>query len=471
MMDLVIKNGLVCTENGVIKGGIAIKDGIIQEIASDEMLPDAKTTYDAKGQIVFPGIIEPHSHLGLQDLTPETYVSNLKTETRAAAQGGVTTLNTTTLFGSPPIQEKLDIAIGGTDKIYSDVKFYVAPGNEDHLKELPALFEQGVTAFKFLLAYRGEGAKIFGMDEAGLDTAFMYNAFREVGKLGGSAFAMIHAEDPAIFEFITPEVMEEETDNYLAAFNKARPNITEAIDLAKGAYIARDTNCHLYVVHISAHETVDLLKFFKEQGMDITGETCIHYLMHSCDDEIFRNNDDLAKFAKVNPAIRKDEDRERLWKAINEGVITCVGTDHVAFTRDKKLDPGFWETSPGCGDGLSVLLPLMFSEGVTKGRITLDMLRKILCENPAKAFGIYPKKGTIAVGSDADIVIIDPDKEMTIDYKESESSNEFSIYQDWKVKGVPTATFLRGHLVAENYKIVDEEPRGKIIKEKFPVRM
>ena len=157
-------------------------------------------------------------------------------------------------------------------------------------------------------------------------------------------------------------------------------------------------------------------------------------------------------------------DRDRLWKGIQDGIITRVGTDHIPYTREVKLKKGFWDAIVGVGDGHYVLLPLMFSEGVNKGRINLDTLRQLLCENPAKTFGIYPQKGTLNIGADADVVIIDPHKEFVVDYKESESSIEYSIYQGWKIKGMPVATFVNGYLVAENMKIVDETPHGKLVR-------
>jgi len=463
--DLTIKNGIVCTENGMVRGGLAIKDGVIQAVESDAMLPEAESVYDAKGNLIFPGVVEPHCHLGLNDMTRERFAQDLETETKAAAQGGITTVNTTTLFGSHPLTEQFEAALDGIDSLYTDVKFYLAPGSDDHIEEIPKLFERGVAAYKFLLAYRGAGARMFGMAEGGLDTSYMYRAFSAIAKLGAPAFAMIHAEDPALFECITADVMQEKTDNLIAAFHKARPNMCEAIDLCKAAYIAHEVRCRLYQVHISAKETIDQLEYFKEKGFDITGETCIHYLLFGCHDDIFVNNEDFCKCAKVNPAIHERADLERLWKALKDGVIECVGTDHVNYSIGTKLDKDFWSTTAGCGDGMSVSLPLMYSEGVNKGRITIDTLRKVMSENPAKAFGLYPQKGTLAVGSDADVVIIDPNKEMVIDYKESESTNEFSLYQGWKVQGVPVAIFARGNLVAENYKIVATEPKGKFLTE------
>ena len=461
--DWVIKNGIVCTESGMFKGGLAIKDGVIQFLGEDGSLPEANRVYDAKGNFVFPGIIEMHAHLGLDRQTTECYARDLETETKAAAQGGITTVCTTTLFGDKPMSDLLDSVLDNIDNIYTDIKFTAVPGREEHIAEIPKMFDRGAVSYKYVLFYRGEAAKMFGYPEDGITTAYMYRGFSEIAKVGAPAFAMIHAEDPDLIEWITPFVQKEKTNNLIEAFHKARPSMCEVIDLCKAAYVAKEVGCRLYVVHISAKESVDHLEYFKSLGHDIVGETCIHYLLLTCRDKVFYDNEDYCKLAKVNPPIREKADQDRLWKALNDGAIECVGTDHVNYRLENKLDKNkdFWTTIAGCGDGMSVSLPLMFSEGVNKGRITIDTLRKVMSENPAKIFGLYPQKGTLAVGSDADIVIIDPKKEMVIDHKKSESTNEFSLYEGWKVKGVPVATFARGNLVAQDYKIVAKEPRGK----------
>ncbi|MGB4042424.1 MAG: amidohydrolase family protein [Thermacetogeniaceae bacterium] len=447
---------------------MAIKDGIIQSYVIDADLTKAERYYDAKGNLIFPGVVECHAHLGNRTRTNESVNEDLYTETRAAAQGGITTCNSTTLKGTLPLHTYYELAQENIANIYTNFKFTVAPASDAQFAEMEDLVKTGgPCAFKLYLGYRGESARMFGMDETGFDTGKMYWAFSQIAKIGPPAFAIIHAEDPSIFELVTAEVKKElkekPTDNLIAAYNKARPSLCEVVDICKAAIIANEVGCPLYIAHISAKESVDQVAYFLKRGFDITVETCLHYLLLSCDDDVFVNNEDYCKFAKVNPPIRGDADRERLWQAIREGIITCVGTDSVAYTRKQKLEPDFWDTICGCGDAYYCLLPLMFSEGVNKNRISLDTLRKILCENPAKRYGIYPQKGTLNIGSDADITIIDPNKEMVIDYQESESSNEFSLYQGWKVKGVPVATFVNGYLVAENMKIVDETPHGKLV--------
>lgn len=464
--ELVIKNGQVCTENGIIQGGLAVSNGVIQVVASDDMLPEADTVYDAKGKIIFPGAIEPHAHFGVDGLNAEQFRKDLITETKAAAQGGVTTVCSTTLFGDRPLVELHKEAMAQIGKLYANVKFTIPMGNENHINEISEVFERGVNGYKFFLGYRGKGSWMFGMSENYADTGYMYRGFTEIAKLGEPAFAMIHAEDPAIFEPLQEKAFKEKYNNYMAAYSKARPGICEVIDLCKAAYIANEVGCRLYQVHISAKEAVDATAYFKGKGFNINTETCVHYLLLSSEDEVFIDNEEYCIWAKVNPPIREKDDQDRLWQGLREGTIDCIGTDHEGYSKKKKMEESggaFWKANCGISDSISVSLPLMFSEGVNKRRININTLRKIMSENVAKAFGLYPQKGTLSVGSDADIVIIDPDKEMVIDYRESKSCSENSIWDGWKVKGVPIATFVSGKLVVEDYKIVDDAPKGRFL--------
>jgi len=478
-VDLVIKNGLVCTETGIIKGGIAVKDGIIVAVQSDQMLPEAEKSYDANGKIIFPGIIEPHCHLGLNHGEGDKsgigrYYKDIESESKTAALGGITTVNTTTLLDGRPLKERYDEAVNGINKAYTDFKFYVSAYTDEHFDEVDSLIKSGdVSCFKFLLGYEGEGARVFGMSEAGYSTDLIYRGFKKIADSGRPGMAMVHCEDPYIMKQVSgPIEAEEPLDyNYTDIFNRSHPSLCEVMDLCKSAYIARDVGCPLYVVHVSAEETVDQIEFLKQKGFDITAETCLHYLTFAADDKIAFNNKEWTHQAKVNPPIRTSKDRDRLWEAINKGIITTVGTDHTNYDAETlALDGSYWQATPGCGDGMTVSLSVMLSEGVNKNKISLETLRKIMSENVAKSLGIYPQKGTISVGSDADLVIIDLEEEWVVDSKEFETTHHGSLYQGMKLKGKPIATFVRGNLVAENFKIVADAPLGKVVKSDLKAR-
>lgn len=478
-VDLIINNGYVCTESGIVKGGLAVKDGVIVDILTENNLPESDEVYDAGGKIIFPGIIEPHVHLGLSDGEDDEtglprYYKDIETESKAAAVGGITTVNTTTMLDGRGLRERLKEAQAGMDNAYTDFKFYLPVYSDEHFAEIKDLVNEGdVSSFKFLLGYVGEGAKVFGMSESGYSTDLIYRGFKTIEEAGRPALAMVHCEDAYIMEAISGPIEKEEPilNNYSDIFNRSHPSLCEVMDLCKTAYIANDLGCPLYVVHISAKETIDQLEFFKNKGFDIMAETCLHYLICSTDDKEAFINEDWNHQAKVNPPIRTSSDRESLWNAINKGLITSIGTDHTNYTAETNaLGGSYWDAKPGCGDGMSVSLSLMLSEGVNKNRISLDTLRKIMSENVAKYLGLYPQKGTLSVGSDADVVIIDMNKEWEIESEKFESTHYGSLYEGMKVKGKPVATFVRGNIVAENSKIVTEKPIGKTVKNQLPAR-
>lgn len=476
--DLVIRNGYVATEQGLVTGGLAVKDGVIVQVGADAALPEAAKIYDAGGNIIFPGAIEPHCHLELwvvnkhKKFDLETYREEVRSETRTAVQGGYTTISSTTMQNADPMLKRFEEFKNGLEgAAFCDVRFHISPFTEEHLREIPELAEKGVSNYKFLMGYRGEGAKALGMDERGINTTFLYKGFETIAKTGLPATAMVHCEDPDIFELLEERVHKEEAPkyyNYTAAHNRARPTIAEAIDVCKAAYVAHETGCPLYIVHVSSKEAVDQIQYFKEKGYDITAETCPHYLVFAAEDDICRDNKEWTHYAKVNPAIRESADRERLWKGIQEGTIQTIGNDHTNYRPFEKLGQSYWETPAGTGEGMSASLSVMISEGVNKNRISLDTLRKIMSENVAKAMGLYPKKGTLNVGSDADIVILDLNKEWTFRQEYSESSHKYSLYDGMKLKGAPVATFVRGQLAAENFKIVSETPIGRFADNPFP---
>lgn len=467
-VDLVIKNGLVCTEHGMYHGGLAIKNGIIVMQGPDCILPDAKEVYDAEGNIIFPGAIEPHFHPGndLGATSMELYAQDMYTETRSAAQGGITTACATTSPNGIPLRQKVSEAEATVGRWYTDVRFYTQPYTQEHFDEIDYVAnEMGISNFKFLLGYRGDMAEKIGIPRSGFDTGRMYHGFEAVAKAGG--VVMVHCEDPALTEITTKWVKENYEvphNNYLKAFSMAQPGFAEVVDICKAGYIANELNVPLYVVHTAAKETVDQIQFFHQKGFDITCETCVPYLVFAVEDDRCYDNEAFCRLAQVGPPIHNKADQDRLWLGINDGTVSTIGTDHIAYVEESKFGGSFWDATIGSGDCMSCSLPLMLSEGVNKNKASLDTIRKIMSENVAKAFNMYPKKGTLNVGSDADVVIIDLSKKYTVDHNKSESNHCGCEFDGITVTGMPVATFVRGKLIAKDYKIVAEEGIGQSVK-------
>ena len=467
-VDLVIKNGLVCTETEMFRGGLAVKDGIIVMIGPDALLPSAKNVYDAKENIIFPGIIEPHSHPGTDLGMPgiELFAQDVYTESRAALQGGMTTVCASTLSWGTPMKDRIDGQESTIDKSFTDMRVYVQPYTQEHFDEIDYIAnERGVSNFKFLLGYRGENAKKIGIPPEGFDTARMFLGFEAVAKANG--VAMVHCEDPALTEITTQRTKDNYNPvhgNYTKAFSKAQPGFAEAVDVAKAGYIANEVGCPLYVVHTAAKETVDQIQYFHSKGFDITCETCIPYLIFSCDDDCFYDDVERNRLAKVGPPIHEKADQDRLWLGINDGTVHTLGTDNIAYTAPTKMDGTYWEATIGSGDCMAWSLQLMLTEGINKNKMSLDTLRKIMSENVAKAFNIYPKKGALKIGADADVTIIDLHKKGVINHSKSESNHCGCEFEDIETKGAAVATFVRGQLLAENFEVLTDKPEGEIVK-------
>ena len=466
--DLVIKNGLVCTENEMFRGGVAVKDGIIVAIGPDALLPDAEKVYDAKENIIFPGCIEPHFHPGndLGATSVELYREDMYSETRSAAQGGFTTVCATTLPNGTPLRQRIDEAESAIPNAWTDVRFYIHPYVQSHFDEIDYIAnERGVSNFKFLLGYRGDNAVKIGIPREGFTPDRIYLGFEAVAKAGG--VAMCHCENPALTEITTQRTKDNYKvvhGNYLKAFHKAQPGFAEAVDISTVGYIGHELGVPVYIVHTAAKETVDQIQFFHSKGYDITCETCVPYLVFTCEDDRCYDNDAFNRLAKVGPPIHEKADQDRLWLGINDGDVSTLGTDHINYVPDSKFKGSFWDATIGSGDCMSCSLSLMLSEGINKNKTSLDTLRKIMSENVAKAFNMYPRKGAIKLGADADITIIDLDKRRTIDHNLSDSRHCGCEFDGIETRGAAVATFVRGELIAEDFKIVTDKPAGEEIK-------
>ena len=243
----------------------------------------------------------------------------------------------------------------------------------------------------------------------------------------------------------------------LTAWAESSPEWAESLQLYTYGLIANEVRVPMYPVHIHAAHTVEVLKQLQAQGMNIIGETVSAFLMTTAREMDAKH---MGGKAKIQPPIRYETDKDRLWQAIREGTITVVGTDSVPYSARHKEDD-FWECRIGLNLQVADTLPLLFDEGINKGRIDLVTLAKVLSENAAKTYGIYPKKGAVAVGGDADLVVFDPEKEVTLGVDRMRSRADYSLWEGKKVKGVPVMTYLRGALVMQDGEIVAKAPTGK----------
>ena len=474
-MALVVRNGRVVTPTGVVRGGLVAEEGVIVHVGPDSTLPANGEVVDARGHWVLPGVIDPHTHIGVGPLaaTMDRIRSGWETESRAAVHKGVTTV-ISFQGGSPiPMREAhvpmLEQQIGWAEEVsYADFAFHAIMQTPEHLDEQEALAERGVVGFKhFYTAYKpGRDATADQITIGYTDDGMLYDSFERLGRLrreGANVLGMIHAEDADICAHLEAGLKAEgRTD--LAAWAEGRPNVACLIRSESAAEIARETGCPLYIVHITTAEEVALVRRLRAAGYPIYGETCVHYLTHTKDLE-----ERHGCYPKVIPSIKSAADREALWRGLADGTLTTLGTDHCAWTKEEKEGPearqfgNIWGALPGM-TGMEYLLPAVMTFGVRRGILTIEQVARICSENPARRFGLYPRKGVLQVGSDADLVIVDPEKRATVTPEYHRGwITDWSIYDGWEFQGMPETTVVRGEPVVEAGEIVGQPGHGTYV--------
>jgi D-hydantoinase len=451
-VDSVITNGKIVSPSGIIQAGVAIDDGKIVAIAAEGNLPEAERTIDAHGNYVLPGIIDVHTHLGNKHPLKE----DVK-DTIGAAFGGVTTVGNFLGLGNEPGKGSYTEGFERWKETWEegaliDVFFHGSILSETNLNEIKLNARRyGVASCKFYMAYKGPEGEQIGAVSA--DDGLLWAGFKEIADIGYPFRAQVHAENIDIIYRIKPQI-EATGRQDLAAWDDARPGFCETLDVQRAISIARLTGAPLYIVHVHYGASVDVIAKAISEGVDVFAETCPQYL-------VLDRTAPLGVLGKVNPPITDKASSERLWRGIREGTIGCIGTDHCSVTKGMKKE--MWKgATPGL-PGVQSLLPIMLSEGVNQGRITLEKLVEVLCYNNARTFGIFPRKGTIRAGSDADLVIVDLDKKAKMTFDPDHGCYDYTPYEGWEITGWPVLTMLRGNVLVEKGRLVAEPGTGKYV--------
>lgn len=456
--DLVVKGGsIVAPETGIVQADIGICGEKIVCLGTN-LATDGAKVIDATGKSVFPGLIDPHTHIGNKIPIREDFLA----ESKGAAAGGVTTLLSTLkvvsdLIGGNAMGEKVRTlesyedffpkAQKVLDGAYShiDYAWHFTPGSLAEAKKADDYYRTlGVQSYKFYMAYTKR------MASPGMTNGELYAVLQMWAKLKYQPLAMMHCESDEINDVAT-ETARKSGMTGLAAWNAARPNISEELAIRTACLLARRAGARLYIVHMSTKEGVETVAEAQHQGVRIIGETCPHYL--ALTDESPR------ALGKVNPPVRKQADADALWRGIERRVVTCVGTDHVSAPTEAKTND-IWTATPAF-PGMETTLPVMITEAIKRG-IPLTRVAEVCSFNNARAFGLLPKKGTIAVGSDADLTIVDLNKRKTITSSGLWSAAKFTPFDGKECVGWPVLTMLRGQVIFENNKIVGR-PLGRYV--------
>ena len=450
--DTTIENGTVIDpECGARDVTIAIRDGKIAGLLAPGESPDAEERIDAKGLVVLPGLIDPHMHLGFMGMP----LSHVASETRSAAIGGVTSIINYVLEPGP-YEEPFREFVEHIDRLaYVDLGIHFGIFSSEQVAAIPRYIEEfGVSSFKFFMTYKGDEGTRRGVGTS--DDGLLFDLLTEVAKLPG-AIVNVHAENIEMVWREEARVRERGSDG-LAAHNAARPGVAEATAMAMAGYLARATAGQLYFVHTSSKEGAREVANLRAGGSPVYVETTPHNLSLTVDSP-------CGLLAKVNPPVRKLEDVDALWEAVKLGVVDTIGTDHAARARADKAG-NVWEAGaafPGVGTMLAVLL----TEGYHRRGVSLQRIAQISSSNTARIFNL-PRKGTFAIGADADIAIVDLDRELEVSAEYLQSSADFSPWEGERLKGWAVQTLVRGATVMRDGEIVGREGHGNYLRRPLP---
>lgn len=438
--DLVIHGGTIVSPDAAYAASVAIKDGVVLAVGAADAMPPAQETLDATGLHVLPGAIDVHVHFRDPGYP---HKEDFESGTAAAAFGGVTTVfdmpNTIPPTGTAEaLAAKHKIA---SAKAHVDFGLYGLLG-EDTIAHVPALIEGGVIGFKL---YMGN---TFGKIPSP-STGAMLEAFEVVAPTGKRI--SLHAETNSVMERRETRLRAAGRTDPLAHI-ASRPAVVAVEAVSRAAILAEWTGARIHILHISSAEELRPLREAKARGVDITGETGPHYLMLSTDDYAR-----LGSVIRVNPPVREERNQAPLWAALADGTVDMVATDHAPHTPEEKTRNDIW--SVDCGfPGVETQMPLMLTE-VNAGRMSVCDYVRWSAANPAKIWGLYPRKGAIQPGADADIAIVDLSREWTVEDAKLQSRSKITPWNGRRVKGLPVHTLVRGRFVMRDRALM-EETRG-----------
>ncbi len=456
--DLAIHNAIVYTPFGFIRGGLAVTDGVVTRVGADHALPEAAESIDVGGRYVLPGIIDAHGIFGRVDWEPTA-----RAESVHAAVNGVTTIITYVQMGDLTLPRRLPVHRHARElcerESFVDFKFNAALGTDDQINEIPELVQDGVSSFNFWINLSRMEREQYGFP--GLDLAFLYRAMEVIRDVGPPAFASLHCEEPEIIHMLFERAAAEagERDN-LRVWAATRPAFAEGGQAFAAGLVGLNLGVPVAFVHVSAPQTLDAIRYLRGRGARVHGETAPQYLSVSPTDE-------LGLIGKQMPPLRDEQYQAALWKACADGTITMIGSDHQIARREDKEAPGWWgqpNERAGSGGGLTgSIAAIMLSEGVNRNRITLEQFVKLTSENIAHAYSIYPRKGALVPGSDADIIVVDLDRTWTMSVESLKCSSDYCLWEGQEVRGRVLKTFVRGRLIAEEGEMVAATPSARYV--------
>ena len=454
-MELLLKNANIVTDKENYISDIYIADGIIKKIEKNIEIPDIKTI-DIEGKYLIPGGIDVHTHFNI-DVGIAKSVDDFYTGTVAAACGGTTTIIDHMSFGPKgcSLHHQLEKYHEFAEKnAVIDYSFHGVIQHIDNeiLNEIDSMISDGIPSFKGYMTY-----------DYKLSDKDMLKLSYKLSSSGG--LLTVHPENNDIIDYLKNKFV---TEGKLSPkyHGESRPSRCEGEAVNRMADITSVTDCPLYIVHLSCEDGLNHIKEAKDKGQKIFAETCPQYLV--LDESCYSLPENEGLKYICSPPIREKYHQEKLWEGIREGYIQTVATDHCSFSfsEQKLMGKDDFRKCPNGLPGVETRVALMFSEGVSKGRIDINKFVEVVSTNPAKLFGIYPQKGCIAAGSDADLVVIDPKIRKKITKGELHENTDYTPFEKIEIIGCPVMTISRGEIIVKDNKFIGQKGRGKFLKRK-----
>jgi len=463
---MLIKNGTLITATETYPADILIEGEKIAEIGEDLPAHNAEEVIDATGKLVFPGGVDPHTHFDLP-MFGTVSSDDHYTGHKAAAFGGTTTVIDFVPQDAGSLKENLDAWHAKADeKAAVDFGFHMNITRLDPAveAEIPCLVGEGVTSLKVFTAYN---------NRLRLPDGEIFRVMRIAEEHG--MLTMMHAEGGDVIELLVQEALAAgNTSPEWHAYTRPAWGAVEAV--LRGSALAAQAGARLYIVHMNAGGEVDQLAYARKHGLPVMGETCPQYLFFSVDD---LRRPDGSKWI-CSPPMRTAADNARLWEGLKDGTIQTIGTDHCPFFYDgtqpiiyegqpvaipgKELGAGDFTRIPNGLPGVGDRLPVLWTYGVRAGRITPNQFVALMCTNPAKIFGLYPQKGSLLPGADADIVIWDSERRLSYGVAHAHHRTDYNLYEGWDLVGFVDKVFLRGHLIVDGDRWLGKAGMGRFIR-------
>jgi dihydropyrimidinase len=453
--DTIIINGRVVTATDTYASDVAISQGKIAAIGQGLPRSDSAKTIDAAGKYVLPGGIDVHTHLDMP-FGGTTSADDFETGTRAAAFGGTTTLIDFAIqYKGQSLRKALDTWMQkAASKAVCDYAFHciITELGNTHLEEMNELVREGVSSFKLFMAYPG----VFMLDDASI-----FKALRRTAQNGG--LVCMHAENGGAIDVIVQQALAEgkKAPKYHAL---TRPTTAEAEATARAIALAEMAGAPVYIVHLSCNDALEKVREARDRGLPVYAETCPQYLYLSIE------NFDVPGFEGAKyvftPPLREKWHQEKLWQGLKRDHLQVVSTDHCpfCFKEQKELGRDDFTKIPNGGPGIEHRMSLIYSGGVAQRRFSVNRFVELVSTAPAKLFGLYPRKGTIVVGGDADLVIFDPDRKHTISAQNHHMRVDYSMFEGIQVTGMPDTVLSRGRVLVEGGKFLGRPGWGEFLK-------